>query len=226
MERAQSLLITFNTIVVCWLLWRLHRPQKFKNAIIIDSCALIDGRIVALCKTVFLEDELLLPAGVLRELQLLADGKDAHKRSRARYGLENAEMLRGIFPDRVHIDTFSTSEKTTDEQLITLAKKRHARLATTDYGLGKVAHAEGIRVLNVHQLALTMRPDILPGESVELELIQKGDAAGQAIGYLEEGAMVVVHGGAKHLGTKQRVTIDRSLQSAAGKMHFAHLDRR
>jgi uncharacterized protein YacL len=71
-----------------------------------------------------------------------------------------------------------------------------------------------------------MRPDILPGESVELELIQKGDAAGQAIGYLEEGAMVVVHGGAKHLGTKQRVTIDRSLQSAAGKMHFAHLARR
>ena len=154
---------------------------------------------------------------------MLADGNDTHKRARARHGLEVAELIKDTYPTRFVLDKSIKTPDKTDEQLILLAKKRHARLCTTDYNLNKVAAVEGVIVLNVNELAQTMRPAFLPGEEQEVRILQKGEGREQGVGYLEDGTMVVVDGAAKLIGSKQVVIIERSLQTVAGKMSFAHL---
>jgi uncharacterized protein YacL len=113
----------------------------------------------------------------------------------------------------------------TDEQLIMLAKKRHAKLVTTDYNLNKVASVEGVIVLNVNELSHAVRSNFLPGDEQEVKILQKGEGRGQGIGYLEDGTMIVVDGAQKLIGSKQVVVIERSLQTVAGRMSFAHLKR-
>ncbi len=224
MEPVQTALLVSNTLGLGWLLYSaLNKREKRAGGIILDSCALIDGRIVDIVKSSFLLDTLIIPHFVLRELQMLADGNDSHKRSRARHGLEVAESLRATLLNRVIIDSSIKQIDKTDEQLLLLAKKRHARLCTTDYNLNKVAAVEGVIVLNVNELAQALRPSMLPGEEQEIKILQKGEGFGQGVGYLEDGTMVVVDRAAKLIGTKQLVIIERSLQTVAGKMSFAHL---
>ncbi len=220
----QSVILAINTLGVGWLLYAtLYKPTKRSGGIILDSCALIDGRITDIAKTGFLEDDLIIPAFVLRELQLLADGQDSHKRARARFGLETADGLRTGLPGKVHIDSSITKADKTDELLILLAKKRSARLCTTDYTLNKVAAIEGVTVLNVNELSQSLRSTMLPGEEKDIRILQQGDGQNQGVGYLEDGTMVVVDRAAKLIGTKQTIIIERSLQTVAGKMCFAHL---
>lgn len=192
-----------------------------KRKIILDSCALIDGRIVDLVRTGFVSDELIIPKFILRELQLLADGKDAHKRERARFGLEIAAELREYSWAKVSVDE-SNIPGATDDKLVRLAKKRGAVLCTTDYNLNKVATVESVRTLNVNELAQTLRPVTLPGEVLEVKIVQKGSNNDQGVGYLEDGTMIVVDGGAKFVGATTKVTVDRMHQTVAGKMVFAH----
>lgn len=214
-----------NSLGLGWLLLlhaRSNQP-KLQNGIILDTCALIDGRIVEVTRTGFLHEVVIVPQFVLRELQMLADGSDNHKRARARYGLEASEQLRQLLGDRFVVDSTVSADHTTDDNLILLAQKRHARLCTTDYNLNKVAASEGVQVLNVNELAQAMRPTFLPGEEQEVKILQRGEGRNQGVGYLEDGSMVVVEGAAKLVGTKQQVVIERSLQTVAGKMSFAHI---
>lgn len=197
-----------------------------RRKIILDSCALIDGRIVEIVKTGFVVDELVIPQFILSELQLLADGNDSHKRERARFGLDIAHELQDAsFHAKVTIDhTVFEIIPTTDDKLIQLAKKTEAYLYTTDFNLSKVASVEGVGVLNVNELAQGLRPVALPGETLKIKIIQKGSSPSQGVGYLEDGTMIVVEGGARHAGKAAvDVTVTRMHQTVAGKMVFGQV---
>ncbi|NBU33596.1 hypothetical protein EB118_06305 [bacterium] len=224
-ESIQTFIITVNTLLVLSLFMK-SKPQssgKKKASLVLDTCALIDGRIKDIYSTGIVNTEVVVPQFILRELQMLADGSDNHKRSRARYGLDIAESLREQLGSLYIVDDYQPGAATTDDKLLLLAKKRGAILCTTDYNLNKVAANEGVIVFNVNELAHAMRPNFLPGEEQEVKLLQKGESRGQAVGYLEDGTMVVVDNAAHLLQTKQVVVIERSLQTLAGKMSFAHL---
>lgn len=191
---------------------------------ILDSCGLIDGRIMEIVSAGFSPNQLVIPQFILRELQLLADGGDTHKRARARFGLDVAKRLQesNLCDVVVNRDDFSDI-KTTDDKIIALAQKISADLYTTDYNLGKVAKVEGVNVLNVNELAMTMRPVALPGEKKKVKILQKGSNKNQGVGYLEDGTMVVVDNARNRVGSTVDVEVVRYHQTESGKMLFASL---
>jgi rRNA-processing protein FCF1 len=196
-----------------------------KRRIILDSCALIDGRIVELVKNGFVADQLVIPQFVLNELQLLADGSDSHKRERARFGLDIAHELQDTaFQANVIIERTAFPEiPKTDDKLIQLAKKMEAYLYTTDYNLAKVAAIEAVGVLNVNELSQAIRPIALPGETLKIKIVQKGSNPNQGVGYLDDGTMIVVEGAARYAGKIVDVTVTRMHQTVAGKMVFGQI---
>lgn len=197
-----------------------------KRKIILDSCALIDGRIVELVNSGFIDDELLIPQFILNELQLLADGNDSHKRERARFGLDIAHQLQDASPVKITVDRTvlgADAPSATDDKLVLLARKQNAELYTTDYNLGKVAAVEGVKVLNVNELAGALRPVTLPGENLKIKIIQKGSGRDQGVGYLDDGTMIVVDGAAKYIGRVMPVIVTRMHQTVAGKMVFGQI---
>lgn len=201
----------------------IGRPLR---KIILDSCALIDGRIAEIVRTGFVADELIIPQFVLSELQLLADGGDSHKRERARYGLDIAHELQDAAPMKVVIDRSDLKGvQATDDKLVALAKKVRAQLYTTDYNLSKVAAVEGVKVLNVNELSHALRPITLPGENLKIKIIQKGSGRDQGVGYLDDGTMIVIEGGARFVGREVPVVVTRMHQTVAGKMVFGQVRR-
>lgn len=197
---------------------------KRRNKLILDSCALIDGRIVEIVGSGFVRGELVIPQFILSELQLLADGKDSHKRERARFGLDIAHQLQDAAPMPVVIDrSVLASVTATDDKLVLLAKKLQAQLYTTDYNLGKVAAVEGVKVLNVNELSQGLRPVTLPGETLNIKIVQKGSNPGQGVGYLDDGTMIVVENAAKFVTKLVPVTVTRMHQTVAGKMVFGQV---
>jgi uncharacterized protein YacL len=210
------------------ILWKLfgQRITTSKNGrtVILDSCALIDGRVVELSKSGFLPEDVIIPDFILHELQLLADGSDAHKRERARYGLDIAHELQDIRHLTVTIDREQIPEKShTDDKLVVLAKKRGAMLYTTDYNLAKIAVIEDVKVLNVNELAGGLHPVVLPGEERTVKIVQKGSSTNQGVGYMEDGTMLVVENGARLVGKTVKVSVTRMHQTASGKMIFAEI---
>lgn len=209
----------------------LQNKDKFgslfgrKRLIILDSCALIDGRIVELVRNGFVADQLVIPQFILNELQLLADGNDGHKRERARFGLDIAHELQDTaFEAKVLIDRTPFPEvPATDDKLIHLAKKLQAYLYTTDYNLAKVAAIEAVGVLNVNELSQAIRPIALPGETLKIKIVQKGSNPNQGVGYLDDGTMIVVENGARYTGKVVDVTVTRMHQTVAGKMVFGQV---
>ena len=192
--------------------------------VFVDTSVLIDGRIIAVAESGFLTRPLYIPRSVVGELQFLEDNADTEKRTRARHGLDVINQLQSIpsiktviFPDGVKAD------EGVDNRLLTLAKKHSGSLCTIDYNLNKVAVVEGIEVLNVNELAKSLRMAYLPGEHGLIELTQKGNDQHQAVGHLEDGTMVVVEHAYKQIGSTVEVEFIRSLQTAAGKMMFAKL---
>ncbi len=215
-------------VFICWFLVSheehgglLEKLSGKRPRLILDSCALIDGRIVEIAASGFLSGELVIPQFILNELQLLADGNDSHKRERARFGLDIAHQLQDAGPLKVVVDPTPFPEaNAVDDKLIALAKKLGARLYTTDFNLGKVAAVEGVRVLNVNDLAQRLRPVTLPGEVVDVKIVQKGSGREQGVGYLEDGTMIVVENGAGLVGHTAEVVVTRMHQTVAGKMVF------
>ena len=192
--------------------------------IFVDTSVLIDGRIIAVAQSGFISGTLNIPRSVIGELQFLADNADAEKRSRARHGLDVVSELQGmpglkvkIFPDG------SQASEGVDERLLKLAKKYNGSICTIDYNLNKVAQVEDIVVLNVNDLAMSLRMAYLPGEKMILELTQKGQEFRQAVGHLTDGTMVVVEKAVEKIGHSVEIEFIRSLQTAAGKMMFAKL---
>lgn len=199
-------------------------PSLRHNArsILLDTSVLIDGRIVSIAKTNFIGGTLVIPRSVIGELQFLADAADHEKRARARYGLDIVAELQAISGVDVEIlQDGSKADEGVDERLLSLAKKHGAAICTLDFNLNKVALVENVAVLNVNELAQSLRMAHLPGERVLIELVQKGQDAHQAVGYLPDGTMVVVEHSSKQMGKTVEVEVIRSLQTAAGRMMFA-----
>ena len=206
---------------VSYLLARLPRNTlKTKGrALLVDTSVLMDGRITAVAKTGFIGYTLVIPRSVVGELQFLADHADSDKRARARYGLDVVTELQAM--DEVEVELLQDGSKAregVDERLLSLAKQHGAWLLTIDYNLNKVAAVEGIGVLNINELAQSIRMAHLPGEHLTLALLQKGQDAHQAVGHLPDGTMVVVEQASSQLGRTCEVEIIRNLQTAAGKM--------
>lgn len=210
---------------VTYLVVKLPRQnisKKQSRPILVDTSVLIDGRIIAVAQSGFIGDTLVIPRSVIGELQFLADNADHDKRARARHGLDVVKELQAMPLLSVEIlQDGSKAEEGVDERLLTLAKKHSAAVCTIDYNLNKVAVVEGIEVLNVNELAQSLRMAYLPGEKMLLEMIQKGQDSHQAVGYLTDGTMVVVEHANKNIGQTIEIEFIRSLQTAAGKMMFA-----
>ncbi len=201
--------------------------RRTNRSAFVDTSVLIDGRIVAIARTGFMTDTLMIPRSVVGELQLLADSADSDKRTRARHGLDVVTELQAIEDLDVQIyQDGSRAEEGVDERLLKLAKQHGATICTIDYNLNKVAQVEGIKVLNVNELARTLRMAYLPGETVMLALTTKGNDSSQAVGHLEDGTMVVVEQAKGKIGSVVEVEIIRSLQTAAGRMMFARLTKK
>lgn len=202
-----------------------RKRQRVELApVFVDTSVLIDGRIVSIAASGFLTRPLYVPRSVVGELQFLADNADPEKRTRARHGLDVIKQLQEIKTVKTIIFADSTrAEDGVDNRLLELAKKYKGAVCTIDYNLNKVAVVEGLEVLNVNDLAKTLRMSYLPGEKINLELTQKGNDSHQAVGHLPDGTMVVVEQASKYIGSLVEVEFIRSLQTAAGKMMFAKL---
>ncbi|MDR3254091.1 MAG: twitching motility protein PilT [Synergistaceae bacterium] len=195
---------------------------------VIDTSALIDGRILDVAGTGFLEGTLLLPRFVLTELQGVADSSDPVRRTRGRKGLNVVSELQKISGMDVKIQDVSLRElkrDKVDEALVELCKKTDAKIMTTDYNLNQIARIEGVDVLNVNDLANSLKPQFLPGEQVKIDIIRPGKEQCQGIGYLEDGTMLVVEDGESAIGQTAEIVITSMLQTSAGRMVFGKLKR-
>jgi len=191
---------------------------------VIDTSVLIDKRIIAVAESGFLAQKIILPKFVLAELQNIADSKDGDRRDKGRRGLEALEQLKKIKRHELEVVNDDDLEITAvDDKLVAIAKKRQATLLTTDFNLNKVATVQGVRVLNINDLAQGLRPDLLPGEEFEVKIVHIGKDKTQGVGYLEDGTMIVVESGSKQIDTLVKVRISRALQTSAGKMYFARI---
>lgn len=218
---AVALLILAEVTVILARMPRTSLSRK-NRSMLLDTSVLIDGRIVAIARSGFVTDTLVVPRSVLGELQFLADNADADKRARARYGLDIVAELQQLTNVTVEIlQDGSKAEEGVDERLLKLAKQYGAALCTIDFNLNKVALVENITVLNINELSQQLRMSHLPGETMLLELVQKGQDQHQAVGYMPDGTMVVVERANALIGQTVEVEVIRSLQTAAGKMMFA-----
>lgn len=197
------------------------------RAILLDTSVIIDGRIADIGRTGFLVGTLLIPRFVLNELQYIADSADSLRRQRGRRGMEVLSQLQkdSAVPVRISdIDVEGVRE--VDDKLVILARQMRCPILTNDYNLNRVAELQGVAVLNVNELANAVKSVLLPGESLEVEIIQEGKEVGQGVGYLDDGTMVVIEDGREFLNTKAQVMVTKVLQTAAGRMIFARLDDR
>jgi uncharacterized protein YacL len=188
----------------------------------VDTSAVIDGRITDVVASGFLAGTMIVPRFVLGELQHIADDSDQNRRSRGRRGLEILAALQKDHRIDLELsDEDAPEASTVDEKLVALASKRHAAIITTDYNLNRVAQLQGVRVMNLNQLANAIKPAFLPGDEVHVKVVQQGKEPGQGVAYLDDGTMIVVEGGGSYLQRELDVTVIRVLQTVAGRMVFA-----
>ena len=229
MEKTIELIIIIMLLAIMAEIYLLVKPRRQAGSgtqlpILVDTSVLMDGRVVDLAKTGFLLGQIIVPRSVLIELQLLADGADHAKRERARFGMDAMKELKDVLGGSFTLlDDAVRIPEGVDNRLLQLAKEMNAAILTLDYNLNKVAQVEGIQILNINELAKSLRMSYLPGDELVLELTQKGQDSHQAVGYLHDGTMVVVEQAKKFIGQEKRVEIVRSLQTDAGKMMFAKL---
>ncbi|MFC1671824.1 PIN/TRAM domain-containing protein [Planctomycetota bacterium] len=197
------------------------RQQKGPKPIVLDTSVIIDGRIADVCETGVIESPLVVPRFVLEELQNVSDSQDRMKRNRGRRGMDMLRRLRRSKNVDVSIHEASFPEvNEVDGKLIALTSMLGGRLATTDYNLNKIAQIRELPVLNVNDLANALRPVVLPGEHLDLDLIKKGEEEGQAIGYLDDGTMVVVERARSSIGQRVAIEVTSVIQTSAGRMVF------
>ena len=205
----------------------LGRDKKGKNVLrcdpkVLDTSVIIDGRIFDICQTGFIEGSLIIPNFVLEELRHIADSSDDLKRNRGRRGLDilnkiqkelsmDVQIYEKDFPDIAEVDS----------KLLKLAQVLNGKVITNDYNLNKVAEFQGVPVLNINELANAIKPVVLPGEDMNIQIIKDGKESGQGVAYLDDGTMIVVEGGRRHIGENIDVTVTSVLQTAAGRMIFA-----
>lgn len=209
-----------------FLVLRKVKPLKTKQRkIYIDTSTLIDGRILNVARSGFIDGDIIVLKSVLRELQLLADGKDSEKRARARAGLDAVAELERVVEVNTEIFDDGEGHKKVDEELLKFAHETGGTVLTLDYNLIKVAEAEKIPTLNINDLALAVRTEFLPGEKMEVKITEKGSNRGQGVGHLANGTMVVVDNAANKVGQTITVEFERFHETSAGRMIFAKVVR-
>jgi len=190
--------------------------------LVIDSSALIDGRIFDLAQTGILPSELIIPSFVIAELQLLGDSSDRLKRTRGRRGLEIVSRLQQE-PRAIVLIEESLATGPVDQLVIDLARDMPAIVVTTDVGLAQVAEIQGVPILNINDVANALKPNVIPGVSLELELLRRGEHEGQAVGYLDDGTMVVAEDGEAHIGGRVKLIVTSTTQTSAGRLIFGRV---
>lgn len=189
---------------------------------ILDTSVIIDGRISDVCETGFVEGDLIIPQFVLKELQAIADSSESTKRTRGRRGLDILNKMKKQANVSIIIEeTDFPAVKEVDQKIINLAKETGFTILTNDFNLNKVAEVHSIQVLNINQLANALKPVVLPGEIMRVQVLKEGKEANQGVAYLDDGTMVVVDNGKKCLGKTVDVTVTSVLQTTAGRMIFA-----
>jgi uncharacterized protein YacL len=196
------------------------RPSQMR---IIDTSAIIDGRLVEVMRTKFLSGSIVVPDFVLEELQHVADSSDALKRARGRRGLEIVEEMKKSANGGFSVRSTDRDDEPVDSRLVRLAREMGASIVTTDYNLNKVAQIQGVDVLNVNELANALKPAVLPGEPLSIKVIREGREYDQGVGYLDDGTMIVVEGGRRLMGQQVEVEVTSILQSPSGKMIFTRV---
>ena len=191
---------------------------------ILDTSVIIDGRIMDLLQTGFIEGKIIIPDFVLEELRHIADSADALKRNRGRRGLDILNEIQKQLAVPVEIKEFSVPQQMeVDSMLLKMAESMDAFVVTNDFNLNKVAEFQGVRVLNINELANAIKPVVLPGEEMQVTIIKSGKEMGQGIAYLNDGTMIVVDGGNKFIGETKKVSVTSVLQTAAGRMIFTKM---
>jgi len=204
------------------------KQTKGARPMILDTSAIVDGRIADMCQNKLFDSPIVVPRFVLNELQLIADSADKLKRNRGRRGLDVLNRMQTNTAIEVEIDDtlFPDVEeaKGVDQKITLFTKIRNGRLATTDYNLSKVAQVRGVDVINMNDLANSLKVVALPGETMQVKIIKPGEEAEQGIGYLDDGTMIVVEGARNKIGKDVLISITSSLQTSAGKMIFGKFE--
>jgi uncharacterized protein YacL len=200
--------------------------QPASRTVLLDTSVIIDGRIADIARTGFLVGTLLIPRFVLNELQFIADSSDSLRRQRGRRGIEVISQLQKDTSTPLRISDMDVEGvREVDDKLVVLARQLRCPILTNDYNLNRIAELQGVSVLNVNELANAVKLVFLPGESLEVNVIQEGKESGQGVGYLDDGTMVVVEDGRSFLNKKINVTVTKVLQTAAGRMIFARMEK-
>jgi uncharacterized protein YacL len=200
--------------------------QPGYRTVLLDTSVIIDGRIADIARTGFLVGTLLIPRFVLNELQFIADSSDNLRRQRGRRGIEVISQLQKDTGTPLRISDMDVEGvREVDDKLVVLARQLRCPILTNDYNLNRIAELQGVSVLNVNELANAVKLVFLPGESIEVNVIQEGKESGQGVGYLDDGTMVVVEDGRNYLSKKINVTVTKVLQTAAGRMIFARMEK-
>lgn len=201
-----------------------HKKEEkhFFEHKILDTSVIIDGRIADICRTGFLEGTLVIPSFVLEELQHIADSSDVLKRNRGRRGLDILNKIQKELDVKVLIYEGDFEEvQEVDSKLVKLAKVLSGKVVTNDFNLNKVCELQGVSVLNINDLANAVKPVVLPGEEINVQVIKDGKEHGQGVAYLDDGTMIVIEGGREYIGDRIDVLVTSVLQTSAGRMIFA-----
>lgn len=195
------------------------------SAVVLDTSTIIDGRILGVIQTGFLDAQIIVPQNVIDELQHMADKSDALKRQKGRRGLDALKEIRKSTPKGVFtIVDLKSKPEDVDKSLVSYCRKHKAKIATVDFNLNKAAQVSGVKVLNINRLANEIKTNLLPGEIMIVKLVQKGKEEDQAVAYLEDGTMLVVKNASSYVGAHKEVKVEKVLQTSAGRMIFAELN--
>ena len=197
-----------------------RRQTRGEKALIVDTSAIIDGRIADLIETGIIQDPLVVPSFVLSELQAIADSSVRTRRLRGRRGLDVLSRLRGSQRVEVKVYESEESDEPVDHRIVKLAATLDGRILTADFNLNKTAQVQGIEVINLNDLANSLKPVVIPGETMPVTIIKPGEGADQGVGYLEDGTMVVVEDGKSRIGKNITIAVTSVLQTSAGRMIF------
>lgn len=204
------------------------REIKGPRPLILDTSVIIDGRIADVAETKVLDQAFVVPRFVLQELQAIADSSDKLRRNRGRRGLDILNRLQKMEDVEVILHDADVPEvnkhKEVDHRLVALAKHLGGKVVTNDYNLNKIAKLQGIDVINLNDIANSLKPVVLPGEHMMVKIIKRGEEQGQGVGYLDDGTMIVVEQGAQYLNDQARVQVTSVLQTSAGRMIFGKID--
>jgi uncharacterized protein YacL len=199
-----------------------EQPEADPLYKLLDTSVIIDGRIADICKSGFIEGTLLIPVFVLEELQHIADSSDLLKRTRGRRGLDILQKIRTESHMKVEIDNRDFDDiSEVDSKLVRLGQLVGGKIITNDYNLNKVSELRGVPVLNINELSNAVKPVVIPGESMRVTVVKDGKEQGQGVAYLDDGTMIVIEGGHRHLNATIDVEVTSALQTAAGRMIFA-----